>query len=229
MSLVCSSSVMGLKYKLEVRINFFSCWYADMDLRYKSFLDEWETDPKVKCVLVEGSSSRAFSAGMDIKGVVAEIQKDKNTPLVQKHSTHLGVVNCLNTLWVAFDHRRENTIQPKSTHFRAISQWAAEALSGIKKGAPFSLVLTQKYFSKVASARGNHGNELSKLNGVMKSEYRIALRASLRSDFVEGVRAVLVDKDQNPKWNPPSLEETETSEVEALFEPLGSEAQELCV
>jgi len=64
---------------------------------------------------------------------------------------------------------------------------------------------------------------LATLEDVLKQEYRISC-ASLRShDFVEGIRAQLVDKDRNPKWQPASLDAVTQADVEAYFAPVDPE------
>jgi enoyl-CoA hydratase len=43
-----------------------------------------------------------------------------------------------------------------------------------------------------------------------------------RPDFIEGVRAVIVEKDNAPKWNPPTLEGVDEALLDAIFAPLPS-------
>jgi enoyl-CoA hydratase len=54
----------------------------------------------------------------------------------------------------------------------------------------------------------------------MRMEYRIGARVVQRSDFLEGVRAVIVDKDNAPKWNPATLEGVTEAVLEDIFAPL---------
>jgi 3-hydroxyisobutyryl-CoA hydrolase len=67
------------------------------------------------------------------------------------------------------------------------------------------------------------------LHQCLEHEYRVsvnAVNAEVSTDFYEGCRAVLVDKDNTPKWDPPSLEEVTPEMVSQIFAPLG-EGEEL--
>ncbi|MCV7182797.1 enoyl-CoA hydratase/isomerase family protein, partial [Mycolicibacterium murale] len=67
--------------------------------------------------------------------------------------------------------------------------------------------------------------ELDTLEDVLRQEYRVSC-ASLRShDFVEGIRAQVVDKDRNPKWSPASLAAVTPADVEAYFAPADRELE----
>ena len=53
-------------------------------------------------------------------------------------------------------------------------------------------------------------------------EYRIGARVVQRHDFLEGVRAVIVEKDNAPRWNPPTLEGVSEAMLDSIFAPLPS-------
>ena len=56
----------------------------------------------------------------------------------------------------------------------------------------------------------------------MRTEFRIVSRVIHGHDFYEGVRAVLIDKDQAPQWQPATIDALDAAAIEAYFAPLGA-------
>ena len=54
----------------------------------------------------------------------------------------------------------------------------------------------------------------------MRAEYALAGRIVRTHDFREGVRALLIDKDNNPQWDPPTPEGVDEEMLDILFAPL---------
>jgi enoyl-CoA hydratase len=92
------------------------------------------------------------------------------------------------------------------------SEWAQAQLQILRTKSPLS--------SKVALRQLREGAHLRRFAEVMTMEYRVAMRLMRGHDFAEGVRAVVIDKDNAPRWDPPSLEAVTPEMVEAVFAPL---------
>src|SRR5260221_239471 len=90
--------------------------------------------------------------------------------------------------------------------------WAREALASLAKASPTSLKITLQQLRM--SARLDVAEAL-------QLEYRMTQHVMQRHDFFEGVRAMLVDKDQAPKWQPATLAEVSEDEVAFYFQPIG--------
>jgi enoyl-CoA hydratase len=92
--------------------------------------------------------------------------------------------------------------------------WAATTAAAIRTKSPTSL--------KLALAQVRRGCDWT-FEQCMQAEMRIVSRIVYGHDFYEGVRAVIVDKDNAPRWRPPSLAEVSDAEVERHFALLGEQ------
>jgi enoyl-CoA hydratase len=91
------------------------------------------------------------------------------------------------------------------------SAFAGTAAATIRGKSPVSL--------KLALAQVRAGAALS-FQACMATEFRIVSRVIHGHDFYEGVRAVIVDKDNAPKWRPAALPDVSDAEIARHFAPL---------
>lgn len=92
------------------------------------------------------------------------------------------------------------------------SDWAKAQLKTLSTKSPQTL--------KVAFRQLREGAKMQSFADEMRQEYAIGARVVQRHDFLEGVRALIVDKDNAPKWDPPALSGVTDKMLDEIFAPL---------
>lgn len=114
----------------------------------------------------------------------------------------------VETILANLDHEAK-TGQPDA-------QWAAATAATIRSRSPTSV--------KLALAQVRWGRERS-FAECMRAEFRIVSRIVHDHDFYEGVRALIIDKDNQPRWRPATLAEVADKDIERHFLPVEHELQ----
>jgi enoyl-CoA hydratase len=90
--------------------------------------------------------------------------------------------------------------------------WAEETRDGLSTKSPTSLKITLRQLQI--------GRDYD-VEAALVLEYRLTQHVMAAHDFYEGVRAMLIDKDQKPRWRPATLAEVESDMVDGYFRSIG--------
>jgi enoyl-CoA hydratase/carnithine racemase len=90
------------------------------------------------------------------------------------------------------------------------TDWAAEQAAVLRRMSPTSLFVTLELLRRGAGMA---------LDGCLAMELALTRAVVQRHpDFREGVRAVLVDKDNAPSWSPPRIEDVDPGAIRVMFD-----------
>jgi enoyl-CoA hydratase len=94
------------------------------------------------------------------------------------------------------------------------SDFARDARARLARVSPLSAACTVEMQRRLRDGGGD-------LQSALAQEYRFTYRAQQHADFLEGIRAAVIDKDRAPRWRHPGPAAVTQAEVEAMLAPLG--------
>ena len=95
------------------------------------------------------------------------------------------------------------------------SDWARDQITTLATKSPTALKVTHRQLRL--------GARIESIADIMAMEYRLADRSFRGHDLFEGIRAVVIDKDGAPQWNPTTLDAVSDADVDEYFEPVAGE------
>jgi enoyl-CoA hydratase len=153
---------------------------------------------------VQSEKLDALKKALIATGDVAVIQDFEAVPDVSSLEEQQGEIDSVFT--------QASVANISQTLQGAQSDFARAALKGLSRGAPLSLRVT---LGAIREAR-----RTGSLEKALRNEYRF-VSTSLQDDgeFIEGIRAAVIDKDRSPKWKYATLETVPQSMIDRLYSP----------
>ena len=94
----------------------------------------------------------------------------------------------------------------------AEGEFARATAAVLRRQSPLSLYSTLAILEKLRTKPG--------LDHALELEYRFTSRSSARGDFLEGIRAAIIDKDRHPVWKHASIEDVPEADIAEMLAPL---------
>lgn len=108
----------------------------------------------------------------------------------------------------------EDIVERLRTERGAHKDWAKVVADELGRRSPLSLKITLRHIKEAVTRD---------LRETLHGDYRIAAHCLDGHDFYEGARAVLIDKDNAPRWDPATLPDVTAALVDSYFAPLDNE------
>lgn len=150
--------------------------------------------PELAARLEAGADPEAIAAFAKLPGAGSLAP---HLDLIDRHFSHETAYECLLSL-------ETDT-----------SEFAGKAASMIRRASALSLACS---LALIRTARG-----LPTVRDALRHEYRFTFRSMSDGDFLEGVRAQIIDKDRRPDWRFKSLHDVDRPLVDAMLAPLGAD------
>ncbi|RXM37538.1 enoyl-CoA hydratase/isomerase family protein [Chryseobacterium sp. CH21] len=141
-----------------------------------------------------------------VSAILENISKETDTPESQAQNHHLFIKNFEGV--DSLEQFKEILLQ-----YPDKDEWINTGIKSFEAGSPSSAHIIFRQLKE--------GENLS-MEEVFQSELNLSCQCCIHPDFAEGVRALLVDKDQSPKWYPATLDDITKEWVDSYFTPLWS-------
>ena len=95
------------------------------------------------------------------------------------------------------------------------SDFATNALKALGRHAPLAMACSMQIIRQLSPT--------DSIRAALEHEYRFTYRAVAQGDFIEGIRAAIIDKDRSPKWAHPTIMDVSKNDVDEMLSPLGAD------